>query len=61
MNKVVVKGTDSGGPGLGLNPGSAACWLGHLDPSNLTFLCLSFPMGRMRIVVIPATKSCPEN
>lgn len=31
MNRVVVKGTDSEDPGLCLNPGSAAYWLGHLD------------------------------
>lgn len=31
VNRVVVKGRDSGSPGLDLNPGSAAYWLGHLD------------------------------
>lgn len=31
MDRVVVKGTNSGGPGLGMNPGSAAYCLGHFD------------------------------
>lgn len=31
MNRVVVKGIDSRGPGLCLTPGSGAYWLGHVD------------------------------
>lgn len=31
MNKVVVKGIDSGGAGPGVNPGSSTYCLGHLD------------------------------